>query len=251
MTRQTDGGQGIQFELSGVEARACGVSVGRLTIQSVPRTSATDILEAFNRSKFRIGILRAPASSVQLGAELEAAGAISWQADTLMVFERDLQSWSHDLTGFDLRVSVTSPSRRLVTSIFHGYRNHYSTNPYFEEVEPSDAYADWVASAAEDPGRRVFVAYRGDDEAGVCMTRNVAEDQFEVQLAGVVPGLRRKGVYRSMISEVARVMAGDHFNVMRISTQADNVGVMRAWCRMGFLPIDAINTFHLVRAWPE
>jgi hypothetical protein len=78
-------------------------------------------------------------------------------------------------------------------------------------------------------------------------TASSAESEWEIELAGIVPDRQRGGLYAHLLRGIhdgARHAGADR---VVISTQSHNIGVQRAWARLGYEPIDAIETVHLVR----
>ncbi len=75
-------------------------------------------------------------------------------------------------------------------------------------------------------------------------------DTTEIDLAGVAPSHRGRGVYQQLLDKFARIGQSARCERMRISTQLSNLPPIRAWTRRGWLPEDIVETVHLIRRTP-
>lgn len=233
-----------------LESQVTGLSVARMSLVEHPEADGSAIARAIEESPFDVVIIRVPASDVGFGEGLQESHLISWQADTLLYFELSGVVAANHPTSSLNRAAVADRPRvvTLVSSVFAGYANHYVSNPLLKCISVPAAYADWAVAALDRVDQRVFIWNSEDNgDAGVCVVECTGPGRAEILLAGVVPAARRQGVYVRMIREVSSTLHAEGVSKISISTQASNIGVMRAWCRLGFLPTQALNTLHVVK----
>ena len=105
---------------------------------------------------------------------------------------------------------------------------------------------EWVKSNLS--GRaRCYVACIDHQVVGFIHLRETPdEDASVIDLIAVDPSFQRRGVGKSLVNQAFmyywNVMAG-HVN-LHVSTQAQNISAVRFYERLGFLLIEAQNTFH-------
>lgn len=196
-------------------------------------------------------IVRSGAEDVELAARLQIPSLVSWQADTLLYFEVDTQTpinLSEGMSFHSLTRSDKASVNQLIRHIFTGYQNHYSGNPNLRGINVVTAYQEWAVANLENGEGSVFLAtLTGRHNAGLLVVDEANDLYNEVLLAGVEPEYRRQGVYSEMVRHVITHSRNSGKRSVVISTQAANIGVMRAWCRLGFVPVRAINTIHVMR----
>jgi ribosomal protein S18 acetylase RimI-like enzyme len=81
----------------------------------------------------------------------------------------------------------------------------------------------------------------------LAITERKVDDSTEILLAGVIPEARRRGIYSELLQGIMGEEARSGISLIRISTQSGNIGVMRAWAKLGFLPYMALNTLHVTK----
>lgn len=236
---------------SDVDSRASGVAVGRLAVWPPRSVRAEDVVSVIEESGLDVVIVRGSPEDAELAAALNTETFISWQADTLLYFVSTTQSLASG-TRPDGLVKM-APSDRwdadvLIGRVFKDYKNHYSSNPVLRKIDVARAYQDWTRTALGRTGSAVFKALDAKGTpTGICVTDLDDESYAEILLAGIVPEKRGQGAYPKMIRMVAASAQAANKDSVVISTQASNLGVVRAWCRLGFLPTITLNTFHVVR----
>lgn len=147
-----------------------------------------------------------------------------------------------------LQPADSGETDELIKRIFADYRNHYSTNPLLSRINVVAAYQDWTRKALRSSSSAVFKAATSNGAAaGLCVTEAEDESFAEILLAGIVPEERGHGAYQAMLRFIGHEAQSAGKDSVVISTQSANIGVMRVWCRLGFLPTFALNTFHVVR----
>lgn len=196
---------------------------------------------------FDVVILRRPAGWVEGAvALLGFDGFAAIHADTLVY-------WAWIDRGGRLPSTVgsivhrSSPARLdgLVREVFSGYQNHYAANPLLGRAEALDGYVEWAVATGTDNG---YVTV--DDEAGPIGFAVVdwSCDPPDVRLAGLCVRARGAGRYRDLVLAAMSQSRELGHTELRISTQAQNIAVQRTWASLGWNPIDAFDTTHLVRA---
>lgn len=237
--------------ISEVESRASGLAVGRLTVWPPMSAKGQNIIGLIEESGLDVVIVRAGAEDVELPAQLCSESLTSWQADTLLYFEipaEELALGTSTLRLERLPPDSGSSTDGVIKRIFSNYKNHYSANPALGCIDPVNAYQEWVKSALTSGDQEVFQAVSTVGQVvGLCLIDTSAEDRSEILLAGVVPEERGHGAYGEMLRPVGRFARQEGKRSVVISTQAANIGALRAWCRIGFLPTIAVNTIHVVR----
>ena len=241
----------MRVQYSAVESSASGLSVGRVEIWPPGRISGREANDLIVNSGFDITIVRAGVEDVRLAAQLGVENFTSFQADTLLYFEISIEDLEDKVISSDLK-RLTREDRlltdSLVKNIFSGYQNHYSANPALVDIDVVAAYQQWTRSSLDLSNRVAYLfAVPDSNPCGLCVV-DVEHPFFdEIILAGILPEQQGRGRYSNMVQEVIRRARRSGKQSLVISTQAANVKVMRSWCRMGFLPTIALNTFHVVR----
>lgn len=235
---------------SELETRASGFTVGRLDVWPAGVISGTRARELVLESGLDVVVIRSSADDVRLAADMQCPELVILQADTLLYFEVEARRASKPM---DVGLRPLGPDDapevdRLVGQTFANYRNHWSATPVFDAVDVQGAYQDWAHRSLMQPGLAVMRVQAADgQDVGVCVVDERPPDLCDILLAGVLPTYRRRGHYQHMMRAVIDRAASQGRASVAISTQAANVGVMRAWCRVGFVPVIVLNTLHAVR----
>lgn len=236
---------------SDIESHASGLAIGRLEVWPPGSALGQDIALLIENSGLDLVIVRAGAQDVELAAKLNSRSLISWQADTLLYFKIEARSLAEGAETTCLEPLMSrdeSIANALVERVFEGYRNHYSANPALGNIDVVKVYQDWTLNALRKDKNTVFTAVTSNGAtAGLCVVDSEGDKYEEILLAGIVPEERGHGVYQEMIRSIGHNAHKSGKDSVVISTQASNIRVMRSWCRMGFLPTIALNTFHVMR----
>ncbi len=244
------------------------------------------VLSQSESDRFGLRVGRSTASvRDRLGEVLESARAavLSGQYDLVIVrapyaIRPDASDphWSDDVEVIDAGLAVTyegdvDPSRvggqaadeavqlrritawgahetEIVLKIFAGYRNHIAANPRLDHLLVPTGYADW--SERHVDGRVPGDCYVLEEAAGQPLAFAAVAptaDAVVVDLAGVLPAHRGRGVYQRLLDliEVEAAMLG--FTKVRISTQVETTGAIRAWERRGWRETEREWTAHVMR----
>lgn len=235
---------------SAAESARFGLEITRAV---VPRDTPVDALPALaasiEQSSADIVILRTPAERSDAAA-LTPRGYRALPAGTLVYWEgrldrvRDVEPRA-GLTTRPVGAADREQVADLIARIFDGYRNHYSADPLLDDALAATGYAEWAERTVLGAQSGSVILDDGGSPRGVATASSGGE--WEIELAGILPEHQRGGLYAHLlrgIHESARAAGAER---VVISTQSHNIGVQRAWARLGYEPIDAIETVHLVR----
>ena len=91
----------------------------------------------------------------------------------------------------------------------------------------------------------VLVAGWNGQIAGFLSLKKTGPDAAEGPLIAVAAQYRRQGVARALMLAGLRWCQEQGLARMVMSTQLSNTSSQRVWVRLGFVPRDAVHTFHL------
>lgn len=260
MSWDTLGGEGVTCWASDVDSARFGMSVARLAVGW--QTEPSDAVDAEIVARCRdvgadVVVARWPAHHVRTGAALVQAGFALLPADNLVYWERTDASrveWSFGEAepAVDIGSLVDLPDLSgalpaVVELIFTDYSGHFAANPRFSPRGAAKGYAEWAERrAASDPDRCLVM--RSDGVIVGVATTCVLSDgtTSEIELAGMVPGWRGRGLYRHLLHAAA--LLGHDGSPARtvISTQVANIAAQRVWAAAGFRPMAAFTTTHVM-----
>jgi GNAT superfamily N-acetyltransferase len=241
---------------SELESARFGLSVGRLSIGADVATDPSAVRQLVLAGGHDLTIVRYPSQLVGLAAGLLDADLVGWQADTLLYFENTWRATPG-------RAAVTDGEARLVEmtaeragllgatvrEVFARYGNHYSANPCLDQEAALEGYVEWAVGSLRSPTRLALVLESVPDEVPLALcTLDVQADVAEIELAGVVPTSRGRGIYRVLLDHVEDRLRNDGRTGVVISTQAGNRTPIRAWIGRGYQYALGLNTVHLMRA---
>ena len=231
---------------STVESDRFGLRVGRAVVDDPESLPGLDP----DFDDYDVVIVRCPASAKRMSVALREIPGFEVIAADVLCYWR----WEGVLPpvpDVPLPTSVVGPDDSiddLVRDAFHSYSNHYTANPLFGADQIMDGYCDWAARLIRSPSTTCVVL---EDESGDRVGFGIIDWEPEVpdiRLAGMASAAQGRGLYALVIRALLeRAQQRGHASVV-ISTQVDNVNVMRAWTRLGLVPVDATSTFHLVRS---
>lgn len=134
----------------------------------------------------------------------------------------------------------------LVREIFLGYLNHYAANPLFADAQVIAGYEEWATrTALRSGGYQTLLGEDGSVQGLAVVDWSLGIP--DTRLAGMRPAARGKGRYRHLILGLMAYAARRGHRHLRISTQVHNVAVQRVWAGLGWKPVEAFDTAHLVR----
>ena len=232
---------------SSVESDRFGLRIGRVQVES-----DVDVAELESAcAGHDVVILRCAADQVDLPFRLLALGDFrAFTADHLSIWRWEVGEPRHvDLpNGWSVGPSADAGVvEAVVRDAFADYRNHYRANPLFDVHAALDGYVEWAHTLMRrsDDACAVLCEPTGD-AVGVALT-DWDGDVPDIKLAGLRSRAQGQGRYGALISHIMQLAHDRGRPALTISTQSHNVNVMRAWSRLGFVPVDTLATMHLVR----
>jgi hypothetical protein len=185
---------------------------------------------------------------------LAASGRVVLPADTLTYWDTaatDLAARpvTPDAPPRVVRADQVDPAElhAAVADVFAGYVNHYAANPLLDPALALEGYVDWVARTLQAQPDAGAVLVDGDRVLGFGTWTLERGDHSEFLLGGMRAEARGRGWYALLLVETARAALAAGVPKVLISTQGSNVGVQRAWSRLGLRPRADFTTAHLVR----
>lgn len=237
----------VRLTISAVESARFGLSIARWT--PIAPHDVADL------DQYDIVIVRRPAGWIDSWHELASIeGYTALHADTLMYWEWPVGPVpGNDREAADLGVASARWSdgdggriAALVTDVFVQYQNHYSANPLLDPARSLAGYVEWAgATAAASAGALVELVVHGDVVGFGVVDWEASHP--DIRLAGVSSAHRGRGWYRVLMSSIMQEAVDRDVTTLRISTQAQNITVQRTWSALGWRPVDAFDTIHLVR----
>lgn len=242
----------VRRTASDSESQRFGFATDRMTVGDgidLAQVAAL-VQEQLGQSTARLTILRFPSHLLGLVGRLDLPDARVYPAGSLVYWEAPAE-----LTGFasgsvrDVAASEREAQSEALIHVlrdsFEGYVNHYSANPLIPAAVVVDGYAQWAASSIRSSQTRVFAQVLDGTTVGVAVVATTGL-LWEIELASIATAHQGRGLYLELIAELVRTAAEEGARVV-ISTQVHNIGVQRAWAKLGFRPIASIDTVHIVR----
>lgn len=241
---------------SQVESDRFGVSLARVTVGR----RVVDGEETWRRLALHcdrpedVLVVRWPSALVGCSAVLAASGRVVLPADTLTYWDTAASDLARQPVAPDaprvVRADQVDPAglHAAVADVFAGYVNHYAANPLLDRALALEGYVDWVARTLHAQPDAGAVLVDGDRVLGFGTWTLVPGDHGEFLLGGMRAEARGRGWYGLLLVETARAALAAGVPTVLISTQGSNVGVQRAWARLGLRPRADFTTAHLVRA---
>lgn len=235
---------------SPLESKRFGLSVGRLTIQEDAIVNGNSLVSAIEQSPFDVIIARYPNRCAEITlylSDLQKHRAI--YADTLLYWESRLSDRSNSLILQGKRQVChvgTDTATALVRPIFESYTSHYSVNPLFAKTAVLDGYVEWVTTLLDEGNASCLALRDTNDQIEAFAIVDFGAPTPDVKFGGVHPSHRERGAYGDLIRAVMADVGSQGYERLMISTQSHNTPVMSVWARLGWFPIRAETTLHLV-----
>ncbi|MEZ5440764.1 MAG: GNAT family N-acetyltransferase [Lysobacterales bacterium] len=202
-------------------------------------------------AKFALLILRVPAGeAANVQKLLEDVYAV-YHADTLVHYVRRLgvHNGPTRTEASKIRLLDASASgelHALALQIFSSYRSHHSACSSLSHTAITEGYADWSVRLLTNRCARVLGAFENGRMIGfIGWTQKEKSTSAAIELNGVAPANRNRGVYNLLLSSCLSSLDRDSINAVSISTQVWNVSVQRVWQKQGFLLSRAQDTLHV------
>jgi len=234
---------------SASESTRFGLAVGRTLIDDDTALSTRREIEAAI-ADYDVIVVRAPARRRDLAARLATVPSHTLvPADHLCYWSWERQRFTPVAApdGFLLeKTTEMSEVAPLVRDGFSDYGNHYRANPLFEPAAALEGYCEWVARLLDADATCLVLRSADGDAVGFGVLDWSAETP-DVRLAGMARAARGRGWYGAVLGALMSATLEHGNERLLISTQSDNVQVMRVWARLGLLPESTLATHHLVR----
>lgn len=237
------------MDYSEPDSKRFGIRVYRGTLDDIHEEY---LLKDILRERIDVAIIRFPTVCYQKIGYLEKLGIPFLIADTLVYYSVDLTKYSpnplrntnlyfHSCTFMDVAIIDS-----LVSRIFTDYKNHYTSNPFLKKDSILDGYKEWARyyCDAEKHGRLSWIVYQNDVPIAF-LTCSFQENSCEGILYGVIEEASGRGIYGDLIRFSQTYFKSRNFQIMKVSTQVNNIAVQKVWAREGFSPNISFFTVHI------
>ena len=232
--------------LSDIDQKRFGFRVARA--ERLEAASVAEALAFCRREGVRLLIARTPCDELGAAHSLERAGAALMDSLVHYAWNDDLGPLPDDSCPIPIRDAVPEDLDAVVAvarEAFGDYASHYHADPRLDRARVAEIYPSWAARSCSEAGvaDRVLVADDGGGAGFATLRQRPAE--VEGVLFAVAERARGVGVYRAFLVQTLRFARSVSARRVLVSTQISNLAVQRAWVRLGFLPVEALYTFHL------
>lgn len=246
------------------ESARFGYETDRITIGGRAREAEPDMdrlasitADLVRKSSASIKIIRFPSEILPLFRSLEVTSGRILPAGALMYWEHSagaqmpLSSDAHtDVRSHHRSGQWLEEVTAIIGDSFEGYVNHYSVNPLIPRGVTTDGYMEWALVTLSSPHSLVFTVSNDLGKTVGAAVVSIAGEVWEIELASIAQDSQRHGYYLKLMTRIlAEAHARGAARVV-ISTQSHNIGVQRAWVRLGFSPILSIETVHIIDKRP-
>lgn len=236
----------MQIVAAPLESRRFGRSIGRLDLRGDER--AVEVASAVAEAPYDLVIATVPTVGAQHPGSLSTAPVTARIMEVRTTWGGTVDPCRATTLTEVVRWDVTH--ERLVVRVFAGYRNHMSRRDDVDPASVGSGYAEWAGRHVGVEGAALLTLDRsGHGEVeGFAAVSTSEPGTTIVDLAGVVPEARGRGVYSRLLDGVEEWAAARGSARIRIATQMDNLAPQRAWARRGWLPERSEWIVHLERA---
>jgi len=231
-----------------IESRRFGLRIYRGVLDEI---NPEEILSTILKQNIDVAIISIPAERQDSLSCLQEIGIPYLIADILVYYYVDLkthkprESRNKDLEFIKCNSQHFEILNKLISEIFSGYKNHYTSNPFLS-VDLIEIYKEWARSYVtnEANGKCGCLVKRGDRFIGFA-TCAFEEKESEIILNGVIPSAASMGVYGDLIKYLQQFYKDNGYSVMKVSTQVHNYAAQKVWSREGFVMKQAFVTVHI------
>jgi GNAT superfamily N-acetyltransferase len=147
-----------------------------------------------------------------------------------------------------LTVRLTAPTQPLFTEaaeLFDDYRQHYGANPAPEAV------ADWMRDQVVSDRARIYVAVIAEQAYGICSVAVVPaaltlRTVWLVRDLFVDARMRRRGVARTLLAEVAQQARAGGAHRLSLQTDTSNRRAIELYGESGYTPLTDVTVMERV-----
>ena len=200
-----------------------------------------------NSVKFLIA--RCSTSDIRTIHAMEASGYRLM--DTLVYLQNDIENYVPPTYPSDLSIQAFKPEDipniiKIAKESFSAFQGHYHADPRLDPVKATEVYSSWAERCCVDStaANHVLVAKLDEEIVGFRAIRINTSEQAEFILAGVAPGMRRRGIYRAFVIEGLNWCKAAGVTHVLNSTLLINVAVQKVCTRLGFYTLESFHTFH-------
>jgi GNAT superfamily N-acetyltransferase len=132
-----------------------------------------------------------------------------------------------------------------VAEVFDQYRRHYG-----QPVVAGQALT-WLSDHTSHRRLSVFVAYIGEDLAGLATTVVLPASlrlgcSWQLRDLYVMPGARRRGVARALVGAVRQAAIAAGAIRLSVQTEPSNIAALHLYRTSGFVPVEDIQILALL-----
>ena len=223
----------------------------RILRGSFSKLEPYELLRTIVDERADVAIFRLPSSQQHQLAQLSLLPFPVIVADTLVSYDCDLREHpAQPLRNTRLEVHRATAADRealeeLVDLSFKEYRTHYNSNPLFDQELVLAGYKEWALSTLQADDKRICFLFHLDGTAVGYATSEVHDTYGEGIIFGARPNIAAKNLYVDLLNYTKQYMWDQGIKRVRATTQVQNLGVQRAWVRMGFTPARSYCTVHI------
>lgn len=233
--------------LSSVAQERFGVRIARA--HELTRDNLPAVLDFCRANEVAMLIARCSASEYRTTQAMERAGFLLM--DTLLYFARDLVKAPIPAIQGNVRIRPVRPGEEetvglVAAAAFEGHTGHYHADDRLDLTKSTEGYMSWARQAclSTDVAAQMLVADLDGSIAGFYAMRFNSPLEVEGVVGAVAPAAQRQGVFRSLMIGGLEWSLAQGATRMIASTLITNLGVQKAWVRLGFEPSHAVYTFH-------
>ena len=127
--------------------------------------------------------------------------------DTLVYLQNDIENYVPPTYPSDLSIQAFKPEDipniiKIAKESFSAFQGHYHADPRLDPVKATEVYSSWAERCCVDStaANHVLVAKLDEEIVGFRAIRINTSEQAEFILAGVAPGMRRRGISAGNLS---------------------------------------------------
>ena len=123
--------------------------------------------------------------------------------------------------------------QQMAGELHHDSRFHVDSR--FPQERSRALFATWIEKACADPAQQVFVAELDGRIAGYLACQRVTATQGQIQLVGVDPTARNRGLGKHLVHSALNWLGPAQAGQVRVVTQGRNIAAQRLYEKCGFL----------------